>query len=91
MTSRLGHGRWGVTRERGDRAQHFAAITMKNPQLLQIVFREIRKDLGVNSIFHKMVDVLGHAELYEPGEISSIAAAGLAWANLFSNQDQPLS
>jgi hypothetical protein len=67
--SRLGlHGRrgsrYGNRTEFADRAQYFAAITEQDPQLLQVLIREVRKDAEVNAIFDETLSVLGHAELF---------------------------
>jgi hypothetical protein len=52
--------------EIADRAQHFAAITEQDSQLLQVLVREFGEDAEVNAIFGKALGVLGHAELLEP-------------------------
>ena len=36
------------------------------PQLLQVLIREVRKDVDVSAIFDETLQVLGHAELFEP-------------------------
>ena len=54
------------TAEIADRAQHFASIAEQDPQLLQILIGEIGKDAQVNAICDKSLDVLGHAEFFEP-------------------------
>jgi hypothetical protein len=54
------------TAEIADRAQHFASITEQDPQLLQVLIRQVRKDAQVNAIFDETLGVLGHAEFFEP-------------------------
>jgi hypothetical protein len=53
--------------EIGDRAQQFAAMAeRRNTYLFEILIGQVTQDREVNIVISKALDVLGHAELFEP-------------------------
>ncbi len=55
-----------ITGKLGDRAQHLSAITKDNTELFQVLIRQVAKDGDINTVLGESLNVLGHAELFEP-------------------------
>jgi hypothetical protein len=50
----------------GYRTLHLAAVTNQNPELLQILIRQIGEDAEVDAVLGKALRVLPETELFEP-------------------------
>ena len=49
-----------------DRAQHLPPMTERDTQILEILIRQVGKNVDINVVLGKALGVLGHAELFEP-------------------------
>jgi len=49
-----------------DRPQHLSAVTEYHTEFFQVLIRQVAKNREINSVFNKALNVLGHAELFEP-------------------------
>ena len=49
-----------------DRSQNFAAMPQQNPEVLEILLRQIADDREVNGVVGEALGVLGQAEPFEP-------------------------
>src|SRR5262249_53520138 len=65
--SRGSLGRWrNSTGKLPDRTQHFQPVPERQLEVFKMLISQVGKNRQINSVFHKTVGVLGHAELCEP-------------------------
>jgi hypothetical protein len=56
----------GITGKLPDRAEHLAAITEQDAQLLQVMVCQIGENAEINTVLCETLRVLGHAEIFKP-------------------------
>ena len=49
-----------------DRTEHFQPVPKRQPEVSEMLIGQVGKDREINAVFGKPVQVLGHAEFFQP-------------------------